>query len=211
MANIGIIDYGMGNLGSVVNACRFLGLDAEILKSPADLDACRGLILPGQGAFGDCMANIDRNGYRAPLCEWAAADRPFLGICIGLQVLFESSEESPESVGLGLFRGSVRRFPATAGLKVPQMGWNRVFQSRPGVPCLEGIADGAHFYFVHSYYVDTPDAEFIAGETEYGFRYTSCVARGRLFACQFHPEKSQADGLTLLKNFGAICRAEGEG
>ena len=189
MADIGIIDYGMGNLGSVVNACPFLGLDAAILESPDDLASCRGIILPGQGAFGDCMAHIDRHGYRVPLCDWAAADRPFLGICIGLQVLFESSEESPASAGLGIFRGSVRRFPASPGLKIPQMGWNRVYPTRPGIPCLDGIDDGAHFYFVHSYYVDTPETDLVASEPEYGFRIQTPVLGGEA-GFTFHKRKA---------------------
>lgn len=199
---IGIIDYGMGNLGSVVNACAFLNRSARILRDPSDMDACRGLILPGQGAFGDCMRQIRSIGFEDAIQAWIDADRPFLGICIGLQILFESSEESPDTPGMGVFSGTVKRFPDTPGLKVPQMGWNRVEWTRD-VQAVDGVASGSHFYFVHSYYVDCSSA-LTLGRTEYGLSYTSAVARGRLTAFQFHPEKSQRDGLALLTRFSTL-------
>jgi imidazole glycerol phosphate synthase glutamine amidotransferase subunit len=202
---IGIVDYGMGNLGSVTNACRFLELPAEIVTAPEGLDACAALILPGVGAFGDCMRHLEGHGFVEPLRAWIAADRPFLGICLGLQVLFEGGEESPDTPGLGILPGMVRRFPEGTGLKVPQIGWNRVAQQPAGAELFRDIADGSHFYFVHSYFVDTPDRSLAAGVTEYGTTYVSAVARGRLMAVQFHPEKSQRDGLTLLGNFARLA------
>lgn len=200
---IGIIDYGMGNLGSVSNACRFLELPARILTRPGELDECDAIILPGVGAFGDCMTHLSDHGFVDPVKKWIAADRPFLGICVGLQVLFESGEESPGVPGIGVLPGTVRRFPATQGLKVPQIGWNRVRYSGAGSPLFKGIAEGTHFYFVHSYYAECRDTSLIAGTTDYGVTYTSAVSRGNMTAVQFHPEKSQQAGLTLLRNFGA--------
>lgn len=201
---IGIIDYGMGNLGSVVNACDFLGLDAKVLDRPQDMDACDGIILPGVGSFGDCMAHLYEHEYVEPVRSWIEADRPFLGICLGLQVLFERSEESDGVAGIGVFPGVVRKFQLPREFKVPQMGWNRVHQRQPDCALFAGVADGAFFYFVHSFYVDTPDSDLTAGETDYGIEYTSGIARGRVAALQFHPEKSQAVGLRVLRNFGNL-------
>lgn len=200
---IGIIDYGMGNLGSVSNACRFLNLPARIITGPAELNECDALILPGVGAFGDCMKHLADHNFVTPIKEWIAADKPFLGICLGLQVLFESGEESPGTPGLGILPGTVRKFQLPPDLKVPQIGWNRVYQLQPGCPLFNGISDGTHFYFVHSYYVDCQDPSIMAGETEYGINYTSAICRGKLMAVQFHPEKSQQAGLAMLRNFGA--------
>lgn len=199
---IGIVDYGMGNLGSVVNACHFLDLRAEIVSRPEELRACRGMILPGVGAFGDCMAHLYQRGFSDVVRGWIADERPFLGICVGLQVLFESSEESPGVPGLGIFPGVVRKFLPAPGWKVPQMGWNRVRQAQPDCPMFRGVADRAFFYFVHSYYAEPADPSIVAGATEYGCEYASAVWRGSAFAVQFHPEKSQAAGLQMLRNFG---------
>ncbi|HMP88547.1 MAG TPA: imidazole glycerol phosphate synthase subunit HisH [Kiritimatiellia bacterium] len=198
---IGIIDYGMGNLGSVSNACRFLDLPASIIATPEEFAGCDGLILPGVGAFGDCMAHLESHGFVEPIKKWIVDDRPFLGICLGLQVLFSSSEESPSVPGLGILPGVVRKFPAQNELKVPQIGWNRVRKAAPDCPLFKGIGHDRHFYFVHSFYVDCEDSSLIAGITNYGLDYTSVVCRSRLMAVQFHPEKSQQDGLTLLRNF----------
>ena len=205
---IGIIDYGMGNLGSVSNACRFLELPAVIITSPDELAACDAIILPGVGAFGDCMKNLSDQGFVDPIRQWIAADRPFLGICLGLQVLFESGEESPGVPGLGVLPGSVKKFRLPPDFKVPQIGWNRVTQTRPGLPLFDGIENGTHFYFVHSFYVDCGAPEVISGTTDYGCVYTSAVSRGRLSAVQFHPEKSQQAGLAMLRNFAAMNGAE---
>ncbi len=202
MSKIGIIDYGMGNLGSVSNACKFLELDAQIVTAPQQFDDCRAMILPGVGAFGDCMAHLEEHGFVDAIHRWIASGKPLLGICLGLQALFESSEESPGVEGLGVFQGTVKRFEIPAELKVPQIGWNAVHQKRPDCPMFRGIADEAYFYFVHSFYVAPVDTSIVAGETGYGLKYCSAVRRDNVFAVQFHPEKSQAVGLQMLKNFG---------
>jgi len=191
----------MGNLGSVSNACRFLHLPARILSRPDEISECNALILPGVGAFGDCMRHLDEHGFVEPVKKWIADDKPFLGICLGLQVLFESGEESPGVPGLGIFSGTVRRFAGSPDVKVPQIGWNRVYQRQKDCLLFDGIADGTHFYFVHSFYVDCRDQSLIAGETSHGITYTSAIRRGRLVAVQFHPEKSQSAGLAMLRNF----------
>lgn len=219
MSRIGIIDYGMGNLGSVSNACKFLGLDAEIIAAPGQLNACRAVILPGVGAFGDCMAHLTEHGFVEPIKKWIDSGKPFMGICLGLQLLFQTSEETPGVEGLGIFKGSVKRFPFGVGsavpadrgrlgemslpLKVPQIGWNAVNQKKPDCPMFGNIDDGAYFYFVHSFYVAPEDKSIVAGETDYGMKYCSAVWKDNVFAVQFHPEKSQAAGLQMLRNFGS--------
>ncbi len=205
---IGIVDYGMGNLGSVTNACAFLGIEARVIGAPIEMAECEALILPGVGAFGDCMRHLRSHGFVGAVREWIGAGRPFLGICLGLQVLFESSEECPGEAGLGIFAGSVRRFRTPRDLKVPQIGWNRVAQAKPGCPLFEGIPDGAHFYFVHSYYVDPADASLVAGRTGYGGEYCSAVWKDNAMAVQFHPEKSQRHGLRMLRNFAEWARRD---
>lgn len=202
---IGIIDYGMGNLGSVSNACAFLNLPARIVTRPEEMKDCRAIILPGVGAFGDAIKHLASHALIDPIEAWIAEDRPFLGICLGLQMLFGGSEESPDVPGLGLLPGRVKRFRIAPGLKVPQIGWNRVQMRHPDHPVFRGIADGTHFYFVHSYYVECTDESLVAGVTGYGIDYVSAVARGRVAAVQFHPERSQRAGLALLKNFGAMA------
>lgn len=205
---IGIIDYGMGNLGSVANALAYLQAPACILSRPGDLHKCRALVLPGVGAFGDCLRNLQTNGYWEPVREWLQNDRPFLGLCLGLQILCAASEESPGVAGLGLIPSTVVRFQPAADRKVPQIGWNRVrlLPERP-CPLMAGIPDGTYFYFVHSYYLPAAPG-WAAGWTDYGGEYVSVVWRSRCFAVQFHPEKSQQAGLQLLRNFLKIS-AEG--
>ncbi len=212
MKKIGIIDYGMGNLGSVSNACKFLGLDAEIISAPGQMDSCRAILLPGVGAFGDCMAHLTEHGFVSPIQKWISGGKPFMGICLGLQALFQFSEETPGVEGLGIFKGGSKRFDfcgvnAQAGmpapqLKIPQIGWNAVNQKKPDCPMFAGVDDGAYFYFVHSFYVAPEDPAIVAGETDYGIKYCSAVWKDNVFAVQFHPEKSQAAGLQMLKNFG---------
>jgi glutamine amidotransferase len=198
---IGIIDYGMGNLGSVSNAFRFLGLDAKIITRKQEMDDCRAVLLPGVGAFADCMGHLVEHDFVQAIDGWVQAGKPFMGICLGLQALFESSEESPGVSGLGIFPGTVKRFDLPQELKVPQIGWNRINEVQPDCPMFEGIDDGSFFYLVHSYYVCPDNESIVAGKTEYGIDYCSCVWKDNVFATQFHPEKSQAAGLRMLKNF----------
>lgn len=198
----GIIDYGGGNLQSVRNAVHALGHQAVLVNSPEDLKGVSALVFPGQGAFADCMTALHARGLAGPLQEWIAADRPFFGICIGYQVLFEGGEENPGVAGLGVLRGQVVRFPAQPGLKVPHMGWNTMRATHPEDPAWAGLGPSPYFYFVHSYYPVPLDAGVTAGVTEYaGLEFASAVQRGRLLATQFHPEKSQETGLRLMGNF----------
>ena len=198
---IGIIDYGMGNLGSVSNACRFLGLDAKIITHRQEMDSCRAVVLPGVGAFGDCMKHLAEHDFVSAIEDWVQAGKPFMGICLGLQALFDSSDESPGIPGLGIFPGTVKRFDLPNELKVPQIGWNRINEVQPDCPMFDGIANGSFFYLVHSYYVCPDDKSIVAGETEYGIDYCTCIWKDSVFATQFHPEKSQAAGLRMLRNF----------
>lgn len=198
----GIIDYGGGNLQSVRNAVHALGYDPQLVKAPEDLESVSALIFPGQGAFADCMAALNGQGLAGPLRDWLAADRPFFGICIGYQVLFEGGEENPGIPGLGILRGQVVKFPSRPGLKVPHMGWNTVRPAVPESPAWASLGPAPYFYYVHSYYPEPQDAGVIAGTTDYaGISFAAAVQRGRMIATQFHPEKSQATGLTLLGNF----------
>lgn len=198
---IGILDYGMGNLGSVTNACQFLGLPAQILTQPAQMDACDAVILPGVGAFGDCMSHLESHGFVAPVKKWIADDRPFLGICLGLHMLFEGSDESPGVAGLGILPGRITRLPSSPEIKVPHMGWNTVAQVRRNCPLFTGIPDASSFYFVHSYCAQIGPQPFVAGETTHGRTFASVVWRDNVIAAQFHPEKSQKLGLQMYRNF----------
>ena len=198
---IGIIDYGMGNLGSVTNAFRFLELDAKVVSRKQEMDDCRALILPGVGAFGDCMAHLVEHDFVDSIGGWVDAGKPLMGICLGLQVLFQSSEESPGVSGLGIFEGTVKKFELPKELKVPQIGWNRMTEAKPECPLFDGIDDESFFYLVHSFYVCPADADIVAGRTEYGIQYCSTAWRDNVFATQFHPEKSQEAGLRMLRNF----------
>lgn len=200
---IGIIDYGMGNLGSVTNACAFLKLPARIIAEPAELKTCDAMILPGVGAFGDCVEHLVSHGFVDVVKKWIRDEKPFLGICLGLQMLYEGSEESPGVPGLGILPGQVRRFNLADNLKVPQIGWNGVRQAKQDCPLFKGIPDDSYFYFVHSYYVEA-DKKVTAGLTSYGTDYASAVWKDNVMAVQFHPEKSQKVGLQMLKNFGEV-------
>ena len=198
---IGIIDYGMGNLGSVTNAFRFLELDAKIICRKQEMDSCHALLLPGVGAFGDCMSHMVEHDFVDPIGQWIGAGKPLMGICLGLQALFESSEESPGTPGLGIFPGAVKKFNLPRELKVPQIGWNRIKEVQLGCPMFDGIDDGSFFYLVHSYYVCPEENAIVAGTTNYGIDYCSCAWKDNVFATQFHPEKSQTAGLRMLRNF----------
>ncbi|MEW5791444.1 MAG: imidazole glycerol phosphate synthase subunit HisH [Pseudomonadota bacterium] len=212
-----IVDYGMGNLRSVAKAVEHLGGRPLVTSDPTELARADRVIFPGVGAFGDCLAALDERGLREAVVH-AARNKPFFGICLGMQLLMESSEEHGLHEGLGLLPGRVLAFPeeALAGhrgqrLKVPHMGWNEVQQVMPH-PMWRGISQDARFYFVHSYYVEPASPELIAAFTPYGFSFTSAIARDNIFAVQFHPEKSQRAGLTLLGNFLAWDgRAESAG
>lgn len=208
MAEITIIDYGMGNLRSVAKAIERVGHTPNVTSDPRSVAAADRLILPGVGAFRDAIARLREDGLIEPIHEFRKRDRPFLGICLGLQLLFEQSEEDGLHEGLGILAGDVVRFqpPPVADsppLKVPHMGWNQLRVVRPN-PLLAGLAEDANVYFVHSYYVRPTDPSVIATETDYGTPFTSMVCRGNLFATQFHPEKSQRVGLAMLKNFAEI-------
>jgi glutamine amidotransferase len=200
MNSIGIIDYGMGNLRSVQKACERLGARAEICPDPESLRGHAKWILPGVGAFRDAIAALQRCGFEEPLQEHVARDRPLLGICLGLQLLMDVSYEDGEYAGLGLVPGDVVRFESHPGLKIPHMGWNALQIERPNA-VLEGVQPGDYVYFVHSYHVRPKDADVVATRTEHGTPFVSMIARGQLYATQFHPEKSQRVGLRLLENF----------
>jgi glutamine amidotransferase len=207
MTDIAVVDYGMGNLRSVAKALEHVapGKVVTVTSDPALLHSASRVVFPGQGAMPDCMREMDARGLRAPLLE-AARSKPFLGLCIGLQMLFESSEEGGVQ-GLGVLPGRVVRFRAALmegergeKLKVPHMGWNQVYQTMSH-PMWAGIPDGSRFYFVHSYYVESPEQALVAGTASYPFSFTCAAARNNIFAVQFHPEKSQSAGLRLLSNF----------
>jgi glutamine amidotransferase len=200
---IAIIDYQMGNLRSVQKGFEKIGQEAQIVSDPQQLKAATKVVLPGVGAFGDAMQELTQRGFVDPLREWLEQDRPFLGICLGLQLLFDRSFEGGEHRGLGVLAGEVLRFDVPAPLKVPHMGWNEL-QLRKPAPILEGINSGDHLYFVHSYYVAPEDREMVAVEADYGGPFCAMVWRGQLFATQFHPEKSQQVGLQILENFSRL-------
>lgn len=200
---IQIVDYGMGNLRSVQKACERLSIPAQICTRPDDLAGCEKLILPGVGAFRDAIAELRRQGFVEPIKRHIAADKPFLGICLGLQLLFDVSYEDGNWEGLGVISGKVVRFVDRPDLKVPHMGWNRV-EPTGASPLLAGIPRDSYFYFVHSYYVVPEDESVVTARTEYGASFTSVIQRGRMFATQFHPEKSQQVGLRLLQNFAQL-------
>jgi glutamine amidotransferase len=204
---IAVIDYGAGNLRSVINAIRRLGYQPEVINTPENVLAADTVILPGVGAAADTVASLKKLGLDEPLRQYIAGGRPFLGICIGLQVLFSGTEEGGGHECLGIIPGRVRRLPD--GQKVPHMGWNQVKQ-KISHPVYEGIPDEANFYFVHSYYVEPEDGALVAGETEYGVEFCSAVARDNMVATQFHPERSGDIGLRFYDNFLRMAAGGGE-
>ena len=206
---VAVVDYGMGNLRSVSQAVMHVArgscLDVIVTSKPDEVFAAERVVLPGQGAMPDCMRELRESGLQDAVLH-AAAHKPLMGVCVGMQMLLSRSDEGPTD-GLGLIAGEVIRFqlegrlqPDGSRYKVPQMGWNRVFQAQPH-PVWSGVPDGAYFYFVHSYYARPSDLRHSAGETEYGSRFTSALARDNIFATQFHPEKSAEHGLALYRNF----------
>lgn len=200
-----VADYGAGNLRSVARAIAHVDSAPIVSADPSDIDRAGAVVLPGVGAAADTMSNLASRGLVGPIREYIASGRPFLGVCMGLQALFEWSEEGGRQDCLGILPGTIRRFPGQ-GLKVPHMGWNTVEWVREH-PVTEGIASGSYFYFVHSFYPSTDDAGLALGETEYGVRFPSVVARDNVVATQFHPEKSGDDGLRLYANFIRWARA----
>lgn len=197
---VGVVDYGRGNLRSVGKALEAAGAEVEMVTAAERFDSVDAVVVPGVGSFGDCARNLKSSGMWEPLQEWLRAGRPYLGICLGYQLLFESSEESPGASGLGHFPGRVVRFPHS-GLKIPHMGWNTLSELRgPLYPEALGSPSPA-YYFVHSYYPVPTDADMISATCEYGESFAASISRGAIHATQFHPEKSQTAGLTLLGNF----------
>ena len=201
---IAIIDYGMGNLRSVQKGFERAGYQAELTRDPQHIGSANGVVLPGVGAFHACMENLRRFSLVDPLRETLRRKKPFLGICLGYQLLFSESEEFGRQQGLGIFPGKVVGFRFENGLKIPHMGWNRIDKKKASL-FLEGISDGDYVYFVHSYYVVPENSSLTATQTTYGPDFASSIATDHLFACQFHPEKSQRVGLRILANFGRFA------
>ncbi len=202
---IAIIDYGMGNLRSVQKGFERVGCQAQVTRDLQQIASARGVVLPGVGAFNACMENLRRFELVEPIREVVRQKKPFLGICLGFQLLFTESEEFGPQKGLDLFPGRVVGFRSEDSLKVPHMGWNRI-EKKKDSPILEGISDGDYVYFVHSYYVAPEDASMVATTTAYGTSFVSSIATDHLFACQFHPEKSQEIGLHILANFARFVK-----
>ncbi len=199
-----IVDYGMGNLRSVQKAFETLGVEAAITTNPRDLATAEHVVLPGVGAFRDAIAELKRLDFVPAIRDAVASGKPFLGICLGLQLLFDVGYEDGEYEGLGIVPGKVVRFAPQPGLKVPHMGWNSLNLQQPAHPMLAGIAPGSHVYFVHSYYIVPTDSTVIAATSHHGSEFVAMIAQGNLAATQFHPEKSQKVGLQLLQNFAAM-------
>lgn len=199
---IALIDYGAGNLRSVANALKAIGFEPMLAGDPGGLAGATHLVLPGVGSFGDCMRQLAARGLVAPVREWVLAGRPLLGICLGYQMLFDASEESPGVAGLGLVRGTVCRFPVEPGVKIPHMGWNSVVPRCPEAGSWAGLGEEPYFYYVHSYFPVPSDRSVIAAETTYGgTTFAAAIELPGLLGCQFHPEKSQDAGLQLIRNF----------
>lgn len=199
---MGLVNYGGGNLRSVENALHALGVFPQIITDASGLEDCTHLILPGQGEFGDVMFQLTRRGLVEPLREWIAAGRPYFGICVGFQILFEGSDEAPGVEGLGIVQGRCVRFSEAQGKKIPQMGWNGTIPQEADTGYWKGLGVEPYFYFVHSYFPVLRDDAWRASVTDYaGERFVAAVEKGEVLACQFHPEKSQDAGLALISNF----------
>ena len=210
MATIAVIDTGICNLRSVTKALEAVGATPRVVRTPVEMHSASadGLVLPGVGALRDCLASLRASRLDRLVREWIAEDRPFLGICLGMQALFESSEEG-DVKGMGIFAGRVRRFRLPAGFKVPHMGWNTLRFRDPSSPLAARLEGGDEFYFVHSFYCEPADPSLVLAECDYGGPFPAVIARGRAFATQFHPEKSQAKGLQIYRNFAAMAAGSG--
>ena len=204
---IAVIDYGAGNLKSVKNALDHLGAANMRASTAKEILLADAAILPGVGEFGTAMAELERRGIKEAVIEAAGSGRPLLGICLGMQLLFEAGEESPGAKGLGILPGRVPRFPAEMGLKIPHMGWNSVMPIKES-RLLDGLPKGSYMYFVHSFYVKAAERADVSAISEYSLIFDAAVERGNIFGCQFHPEKSGAAGLVILKNFIEIAKGE---
>ena len=208
MPIIAVIDNGLCNLGSVTKAFEVVGAEVKVVRTPAEViaSAADGLVLPGVGALADCVASLKASGLAETVREWIAADRPFLGVCLGMQALFDYSEEGGRTAGLGIFPGKVVKFQLPAEFKVPHMGWNTIRFVQCGSPLQAGLhSDGESFYFVHSFHCVPDDRSLILADCDYGAPFVAAIARGRCFATQFHPEKSQAKGLQIYRSFTAVA------
>jgi len=202
-----LLDYGSGNLRSVHKSLLKVGADVRLVRTPDQIGDARGLVLPGVGAFDDCIHALQRQELLNAAKDFIQTGKPFLGICVGYQALFDRSEEFNScAAGLGVFPGSVVRFPNQPGLKVPQIGWNQIEITRPDCPLYRGIPSGSYVYFVHSFYPQPEDHRWVATRTDYGVTFASSIWRDNVFATQFHPEKSQKVGLQLLQNFVELAK-----
>jgi len=202
---IAVVDYGMGNLRSVEKALQKVGAETLVTSDAEKIMGAEGLVLPGVGAFKDYMRNLKDYGLIAPLRQFIQSGRPFLGICLGLQLLFSESKEFGVYKGLDIIKGKVVRFPQNSILKIPHMGWNTIKIKRE-VPLLQNIKDESYFYFVHSYYAVPEDESIVTSTTHYGIEFVSSICHNNIFACQFHPEKSQELGLNILRRFKEFCQ-----
>lgn len=200
---IAIIDYGAGNILSVQKALDHIGCENVVTSDANIIAAADGAVLPGVGSFGDAMEHLAASGLVAAVKEFAASGKPFLGICLGLQVLFDASEESPDASGLSLMSGKVKRFPSDMGLKIPHIGWNSIEYDRT-CPLFKGLNDNPYVYFVHSYYLEAEEENVVSAVAEYGIRFHAAVWKDNVFATQFHPEKSGSVGLQILRNFAGL-------
>ena len=202
-----IVDYGAGNLQSVEKAFQYIGAPVRLASSGTEIASAEALVLPGVGAFRDAMHSLEAGGMAQPIRDYIASGRPFLGICLGLQLLFEESEEFGHVKGLGAFKGRICRIPAENGLKVPHMGWNSLELKRTdGI--FKGLQENPYVYFVHSYYLKAEERQLVSAQTEYGVKIDAAIQRGNAFATQFHPEKSGRVGLQMLRNFMAVVKEE---
>lgn len=207
---IALLDYGSGNLRSVYKALVRTGADVRIATQPRELADARAAVLPGVGAFDDCLHALQKQELLEATRQFLATGKPFLGICVGYQALFERSDEfNSRMPGLGLFKGTVVRFAEQPGLKIPQIGWNRLDHIRTGCPLFRGVPEGSYVYFVHSFFPEPADLSIVASRTTYGQEFASSIWRDNVFATQFHPEKSQSVGLRLLSNFVELVKCSG--